>query len=245
MGSNESATDLARNYDRAAWFYELSAAAFSFGKIRASKKYAVHQVPAGKRVLFLGVGSGEDAILAARRGLQVTCLDLSQRMLDGLQRQLDREGLSAEIICGDAFEHHRTGYYDAVCANYFLNVFFRPDMERMVRHCATLVGPGGLFLVADVSPAQGIWPARLFNVVYLKLAMVTFWLAGLVPLHRTYDYTAAFPDAGWQLDHIRYFRILKWGPILFRTIVARRSDGALECDQRPVTPVAGEMSGSR
>jgi hypothetical protein len=31
-------------------------------------------------VLYVGVGSGEDAIEAARRGIQVTCLDLSTSM---------------------------------------------------------------------------------------------------------------------------------------------------------------------
>lgn len=217
---------LGKNYDRATWFYDLSATLFSAGKIRASKKVAVSHLEPGERVLFLGVGSGEDALMAAQRGAHVTCIDLSEKMLGVLARRLQAAGQSAELICGNAFDHHPTEPYDAVAANYFLNIFYREDMERMLVHGAGLVKPGGKFLIADVSPAQGSLPARLFNIVYLKLAMVTFWLCGLVPLHRNYDYLEAFPKAGLAVEHIRTFRFLRFGPILFRTIIARRQEKA-------------------
>ncbi|MBX3417849.1 MAG: methyltransferase domain-containing protein [Pirellulaceae bacterium] len=221
---------LGKNYDRATWFYDLSSALFSAGKIRASKKVAVSRLEPGERVLFLGVGSGEDAVMAANRGAHVTCIDLSQKMLELLERRLQAVGKSAELICGNAFDHQPTELYDAVAANYFLNIFYRDDMERMLVHAAGLVKPGGKFLIADVSPAQGSLPARLFNIVYLKLAMITFWLLGLVPLHRNYDYLEAFPQAQLVVEHIRTFRFLRYGPILFRTIVARRQ-GELAVNQ--------------
>lgn len=219
---NKADQRLGRNYDRAASFYEISAAIFSAGKIRASKKYAISQLKSGESVLFLGVGSGEDALMAAAKGVRVTCIDLSQKMLDGLSRKLAARGLSAEVICDNAFDHQRWGHYDAVCANYFLNIFLKADMERMLIHAASLVRPGGQFLIADVARSQGNPLAQLFNILYLKLAMVSFWLLGLVPLHRNYDYTAVFPAAGLVIEHIRYFRFLGWGPVLFQTIVARR-----------------------
>jgi ubiquinone/menaquinone biosynthesis C-methylase UbiE len=213
---------LGNNYDRAAWFYELSAAIFSAGKIRASKKYGVAQLAAGDRVLFLGVGSGEDAVMAASKGARVTCIDLSQKMLDMLDRKLRERGLSAEIVRDNAFDHNRLEHYDAVVANYFLNIFLLKDMRRMLKHAAGLVKPGGKFLIADVAQAQGNPIARLFNIVYLKMAMFSFWLLGLVPLHRNYDYTQTFPEAQLKLDHVRYFRFLRYGPVLFQTLVATK-----------------------
>lgn len=222
MGNQADDRRLGRNYDRAAWFYEASAAVFSAGKIRASKKYTVAQLEPGDKVVFLGVGSGEEAVLAAEKGAQVTCLDLSQAMLDRLDHKLRGKGLTAEIVCGNALDHVRTGHYDAVVANYFLNVFLLPDMVRMLNHAATLVRPGGKFLVADVAQPRGNPLARLFNVVYLKLAMISFWLLGLVPLHRNYDYLPHFEQAGLVVDHVKHFRFLKYGPVLFQAIVAYR-----------------------
>jgi demethylmenaquinone methyltransferase/2-methoxy-6-polyprenyl-1,4-benzoquinol methylase len=213
---------LVRNYDRAAWFYETSAAVFSGGQIRASKKYTAAQVKAGQKVIFLGVGTGEEAIIAAQRGAHVTCLDISSGMLERLEARMKRRGLKAEILCQDAFQHDRLGYYDAVAANYFLNVFRHDDMQRMLKHAAGLVRPGGKFMVADVALARGNPLSRIFNLVYLKTAMATFWTLGLVPLHRNYDYAQYFSDAQLKLNHIRYFRLFKGGPVVFQTWVATK-----------------------
>ena len=222
MGKKDKDRKIGRNYDRAAWFYEASAALFSGGKIRSSKKYTVAQLEPGDKVIFLGVGGGEEAILAAEKGAIVTCIDLSQGMLDRLSRKLDERNLKAEIICGNVFEHSLSGHYDAVCANYFLNVFVLPDMVRMLNHATSLVRPGGKFLIADVAQARGNPLSKLFNICYLKLAMFSFWMIGLVPLHRNYDYTKHFDQAGLVIDHVRYFRFLSYGPVLFQSIVAYR-----------------------
>ena len=93
----------------------------------------------------------------------------------------------------------------------------------MLIHAASLLKPGGKFLSADVAQAQGNPLARMFNIVYLKFAMFSFWLLGLVPLHRNYDYTQEFPEARLKLDHLRAFRFLRYGPVLFQTIVATKN----------------------
>ena len=221
---NQTTTDhrLPRNYDRAAWFYETSAKIYSTNQIRASKRYQLRHIGTGDKVLYLGVGTGEDALMAARSGAVVTCIDISQGMLDRVQRRCESENLSIELICADAFEHDRPGYYDVVAANYFLNVFRRDDMLKMLHHSAKLVKPGGHYLIADVARSQGSWPAQLFNIVYLNMAMVSFWMMGLVPLHENYDYPQSFADAGLQHQHTEFFRFAKIGPILFQSIVARR-----------------------
>jgi len=222
MGKREKDRNTGRNYDRVAWFYEPVADFFSSGKIHSSKKYAITQLEPGDKVVFLGVGSGEDAVLAAEKGAEVTCIDISQGMLDRLDRKLKSRDLTAEIICGNVFDHVRPGHYDAVCCNYFLNTFVLSDMVRMLNHAASLVRPGGKFLIADVARPRGNPLSKLFNIVYLKLAMLSFWIVGLVPLHRNYDYTIHFNQAGLVVDHTRYFRLLRFGPVLFQTIVAYR-----------------------
>lgn len=213
---------LGRNYDRAAWFYEKSAKIYSTNQIRASKRYQMEHLKPGQTVLYLGAGAGEDAIMAARHGAKVTCIDISQGMLDQVQKKLDADGLEAELICINAYDHERIGHYDVVAANYFLNVFRRDDMSKMLCHTARFVREGGKYLIADVSRARGNPLAKAFNIVYLKMAMGSFWLMGLVPWHENYDYPAFFSDAGLTHEHTEYFRFAKKGPVLFQSIVARR-----------------------
>ena len=92
----------------------------------------------------------------------------------------------------------------------------------MLQHSAKFARPGGKYLVADVATAQGNLFAKAFSVSYLKMAMGSFWLMGLVPWHENYDYPAFFADAGLAHEHTEYFRFAKKGPILFQSIVARK-----------------------
>lgn len=213
---------LGRNYDRAAWFYEKSSKFYSTNQIRASKRFQLKHIQPDQSVLYLGAGAGEDAIMAARAGANVTCIDISQGMLDQVQKKLDRESLSAELICVNAYDHDRIGRYDVVCANYFLNVFRRDDMARMLNHTATFVRDGGKFLIADVALPHGNTVAKAFNLTYLKMAMGTFWMMGLVPWHENYDYPSFFDGAGLKHKHTELFRFAKKGPVLFQSIVATK-----------------------
>lgn len=213
---------LGRNYDRAAWFYERSAKVYSTNQIRASKRHQLNYIQPGQKVLFLGAGAGEDAIMAAEAGAEVTCIDISQGMLDQVDRKLQAKGLSAELICQNAFDHDRFGYYDVVAANYFLNVFKIEGMKKMMNHTVQFVRDDGYYLIADVARSQGSIPSQAFNIVYLKLAMVSFWTMGLVPLHRNYDYVKHLVAAGMKHQHTEFFRFAKKGPVLFQCIAAKK-----------------------
>jgi ubiquinone/menaquinone biosynthesis C-methylase UbiE len=213
---------LSRNYDRAAWFYETSSNLYSTGQIKVAKLSQLRFMQSGQSMLYLGVGAGEDALEAARLGLRVTCIDISQGMLSRLQKKLDRENLSAELICSNAFDHCRFDQYDAVATNFFLNCFKLPMMREMMKHAITLARPGGRFFVADVSPPQGSLPARVFNVAYSKWAMAAFWAMRLVPWHENYDYAAELQRQGLQVDEVSNFRLAKVGPIMFQSVAATR-----------------------
>jgi ubiquinone/menaquinone biosynthesis C-methylase UbiE len=220
--SCEATRALGRNYDRAAWFYEKGAKFYSTNQIRASKRFQLQYINAGDKILYLGVGSGEDAILAARKGAVVTCIDISELMLERVRHRFRVEGLPVELICEDALQHDRFGYYNLCAANYFLNVFRRHPMEAMLHHSARLVVDSGKYLIADVALPQGCLPSRAFNWIYLKMAMASFWMMGLVPWHENYDYVSLLEKAGLRKEHVEYFRFAKKGPVLFQSVIATR-----------------------
>ncbi len=211
-----------RSYDRVAWFYEQTSRLYSTNQIRKSKSAQVRFIKPDDRVLYLGVGAGEDAIMAAKRQARVTCIDVSRRMLARLRRRLSRKGLRTELICDDARRHDRVGYYDVVATNYFLNCFHAEQMCSMMGQAASFCRPGGYYMIADVALPQGHWISRSFNVVYLKFAMTLFWTLGLVPWHNNYDYVALLDQVGVDFRHVEYFRFCQRGPVLFQNIVGQR-----------------------
>lgn len=215
------------NYDKAARVYDALAEAYSLGRIKRAKLAECRHLRPGESVLFLGAGSGQEAVKAAALGARVACIDLSEAMLARLSRKLERRGLAAELIAGDALAHDRSGHYDAVAANFFFNVFPPERMRLFVEHAATLVRAGGRLMIADLAPPSGSAPARLFNRFYARFGMLPFWLAGLVAWHPTYDYRPTLAALGFREEAVEDFPLFPGGPVMFRTIVARKPEGDL------------------
>lgn len=217
-----SAFDRGRSYTRVASFYERLGHLYSGGQIAAAKRSQLWQMRPGDRVLYAGVGAGEDAAAAAQLGAAVTCLDLSSTMLAILDRRLAAAGQSAELICGNAFDHARPGYYDVICANFFLNCLNEPAMCEMLRHLATLLRPDGKLLVADLAIPQGGRLARCLQRGYSRAANVIFWSLGLAPLHANFDYRRHFAAAGLHCVNERLFRLCGVGPVAYASLTAVR-----------------------
>ncbi len=211
-----------RSYQRVAWIYERISNLYSLGRIRAAKASQVTELAVGDRVLYAGAGAGEDAVLAARRGAVVTCIDLAPAMVERIRRRFDRENLDAEFIIGDAMGHRPDAPYDAVAANFFFNIFPEPVMQQVLARLVELVRPGGKVMIADFAPPEGTALARAFQRSYTWLANASFWAIGLAPLHPTLDYPPYFADVGLELMTTNDFRLFSFGPPTFRSVIARR-----------------------
>jgi len=70
-------------------------------------------LPAGSRILDMGCGTGRHSIELAKRGYQVTGVDLSLGMLDVARTNADAAGVALELIHGDATEWIASEPFDA------------------------------------------------------------------------------------------------------------------------------------
>lgn len=210
------------NYNHTAWFYEPLAAVYSCGQIRASKLYELQFMNPGDRVLYAGVGGGEDAVRAAEKGAKVTCIDLAPNMIAKVETKMQRAGVDAEMIVGDLLAHDRTAQYDVVCANYFLNVFTPAVMATMLDHLVTLVKPGGYLLVADFAVPRGNPLFRALHIAYYRIANVLYWAISRNGLHPIYDYSQVLPAHGLDLVEIKRHALFPGGPTYFQTAVSKK-----------------------
>ncbi len=211
------------NYNRVALVYEALGYIYSGQQIYRAKASQIAEIEPQDRVLYAGVGPGEDAVLAAGKGARVTCIDLSTAMLRHAESRMTREGLTAEFLQTDLLDHDRREFYDVVIVNFFLNVFSEQDMRRMLCHLATLAKPGGKVLIADFMPPEGKPLARTAQAAYWGVTNLFYYLLGLSAWHPVYDYTACFAAAGLTLKNVRRFRPLKISPVGFWAVTATRS----------------------
>ena len=132
------ATWMAGDYDRSSRFMESSAVEFLD---------RVH-IPPGASLLDVACGSGQLALVAARRGARVTGVDIAANSIRAARERARAEALPAQFDEGDA---EALPYPDAsfdVVASLFGAMFApRPDLvaQELVRVCR----PGGMIAMAN------------------------------------------------------------------------------------------------
>ncbi|MBZ0209690.1 MAG: class I SAM-dependent methyltransferase [Hyphomicrobium sp.] len=211
-----------KSYDRLARFYDAVSHFYSGGQIHALKASQIDELQPGSRILYAGVGGGEDALLAAERGVMLTILDASPLMLERAARKFRAARVydHIEIICSDVLEHERPVYYDVVVANFFLNIFSEPTMKVVLAHLVTMIKPGGKLLIGDFSYPRGRSTTRAIQCMYYYLSMFTFWLLGGTPLHPIYDYPQFFGDVDLRTQSVKRFKVSALFPVSFAAISA-------------------------
>jgi len=219
QGRTSSGTDT-RNYDRIARSYDATVALFTGGRNLATRLAQIDDFAPRERVLYVGVGTAEDALEAARRGMRVTCVDISENMLEKARWRFARAQLPAGFVCADIMTYTPAEPFDVVVANFFLNVFTPPVMKQVLTRLASFVRPEGKLAIADFAPPRGGWLLRGIHLTYHHVSLVSYWIMGLVPLHPIYVYAEHYPQLGLALRSTRQFRIFWIGPWMFQTTLA-------------------------
>lgn len=110
---------------------------------------------AGSRILDVGCGRGRHSVEFARRGFDVTGLDLSERSLEAARRRAGNEGVDIRFVQGDMRDPVETGAFDLVVNLFTAFGYFEKAAEhqRAVDAMAAALKPGGV-LVQDFLNAK-------------------------------------------------------------------------------------------
>jgi len=128
-----------------------------FGQIaRSTAKGAAEfverlNIQRGSKVLDVACGTGNLAIPAARRGAEVTGLDLAQNLLEQARLRAAEEGLVATFEEGDAEQlPFPDATFDIVMSMF--GAMFGPRPELVAAELARVCRPGGVIAMANWTP---------------------------------------------------------------------------------------------
>ena len=119
-------------------------------------------IAAGQRLLDIGCGSGQSAIPAARRGLQVTGVDIAENLIDHARKRAETEGIGARFDVGDAEDlPYDEASFDVAIS--MIGAMFAPRPDRVAAELARVIRPGGKLYMANWTPRS--MPAQMFKRV--------------------------------------------------------------------------------
>lgn len=178
-------------FDRIAPVYDLMNRVMTVGLDRRWRKQTVNTVVApGDRVLDACCGTGDLAILAAKRGASVVGLDFSGRMLERARRKSSAvEWLQGDLL---ALPFEEASFEAATVGFGVRNV---EDLDAALRELHRVLKPDGIVGILEITRPRG--PLRHFYSVWFD--RIVPLLGKVLPGGDAYTYLPAsvrrFPDA--------------------------------------------------
>ena len=145
------------DYDRFSRFMEKDAELF-FRRLG---------VTPGTRLLDVGCGAGQLALIAARAGAQVTGCDIATNWIEKARARAAAEGLEITFEEGDAESlPYEDAQFDAVVS--LIGAMFAPRPELVAAELTRVCRPGGMIAMANWTP--GGFVGQMFKTISKHIA---------------------------------------------------------------------------
>ena len=121
----------------------------------------------GLRLLHLQCHFGQDTLSLARRGAEVTGVDLSDAAIDAARDLADRAGLTARFLNCDVYGLPEVldETFDLVFTTYG-TIGWLPDIDRWAGIVARYLRPGGRLVFAEFHPVAWLWNDERTKIIY-------------------------------------------------------------------------------
>jgi cyclopropane fatty-acyl-phospholipid synthase-like methyltransferase len=129
------------------------------------------------RVLDIGCGTGEHALMAAEVGLDVTGIDSSPKAIRIAERKAAERNVYARFFVGDALDlESRNDRYETVLDCGLFHVFDDSDRSTYIRCLRASVAPGGhLFILCFSDQQPGDWGPRRVSSAEIEASFGDGW----------------------------------------------------------------------
>ena len=180
--------------------------------LQRSRIACLGEVVPPRRALVVGEGNGRFLCELLRRhpGVEVDCVDASQRMLELAHKRLERD-LPDRLERVRFLQHDLTSWspparhYDLVVTHFFLDCFAETQLAAVVERLAQATAENANWLLADFClPVKGF--ARLRAQAWLAVMYQFFRVTAGIDARQLIDPTPFMRGEGFALVRQHFFR---------------------------------------
>jgi cyclopropane fatty-acyl-phospholipid synthase-like methyltransferase len=161
----------------------------------AEAGFLVDTMEIGNRseILDIPCGFGRLAIPLAKRGFNLTCVDISERFMMALDKKVKEENLSIRTIYGNILSIDLAGSYDgAICMGNSFGYFDYKGMEIFVKKLSSCLRPHARFIINSGMVAESILP---------KIPAEMNYVLGDLSMQISNEYVA---EESYMVSHLTY-----------------------------------------
>jgi ubiquinone/menaquinone biosynthesis C-methylase UbiE len=184
--------------------YDLGIRLLSLGRIdRVHREMAEWGARDNARVLDIGCGTGLLTLACARRGAEVTGIDISPLMLDIARQKAKEAGLEGQITLMEMSaieldEKFEAGSFDTIMSSLVFSELSEDEQRFVLRQCLRLLVDSGRLVVADeVVPP---WPRRALHLLMRLPLMVVTYVLTQTTTRAVSHLQAKIVDAGFRIE---------------------------------------------
>jgi demethylmenaquinone methyltransferase/2-methoxy-6-polyprenyl-1,4-benzoquinol methylase len=160
--------------------YDKGIKLITLGKLPKIKRFIVDSyLNKGEKILDIGMGTGTFAILAAQKGVRVTGIDISERMLEVAKNKIAQENLTEKIEIIkmhiiDMDENFQNKSFDKVVATLSFSELYQKEQEFCLTQINRVLKNNGELVILDEVKPKNIWKKIMYFFVRIPLAFINF-----------------------------------------------------------------------
>ncbi|MFW9941252.1 MAG: corrinoid protein-associated methyltransferase CpaM, partial [Candidatus Thorarchaeota archaeon] len=133
----------------------------------------------GENLLDIGMGTGTFAILAANKGLNVTGIDFSEKMLIVAKKNIKEKKLSEQINIKrtpiiNLDKEFKNNTFDKVTAMLLFSELYEKEQDFTLDQVYRILKDAGEFILVDEVKPKVFWKKVLFFIIRVPLVIITF-----------------------------------------------------------------------
>lgn len=186
--------------------YDRGMRLLTLGRLERVHRDIAARVEAGDRVLDLGCGTGALAVLLARKGAEVSGIDISPPMLSQAARRVREEGLEdrvalRELGAVDLDTAFPDASFDVVTSTLVFSELSADEIDYTLAECQRILRSGGQLLIADEVLPDSWWGRVATLVLRLPFALLATLLTQNTT-HRVAGLGERIEGAGFEILEI-------------------------------------------